>query len=383
MIVKNDSSKTRYYSTKSNDFVSLIEIPLKISDLNTSSLATHIENCKFLSLNPTNYMPVIDGIYPIPPNSSWVYFDKKFSQIKQKFVNTFIEYEPQDFKRITSRYLKVWGKDISVELSGGLDTSIIIGLLRAVGINPYLIGAESDRFEFRTERYIQKKLTLDENRTSLFSDVDGLPFANLQNTPVHFLPNKSSLFFHTNTPTLNAAKKFNVKVILNGIGMDSLLIDAVGGPSKKYYFDMSNIDDSWANDYVFEPHGINYLNVATIPFVKQMLISLRKNQSEDLQKLWARRFFKDFIPIELSMFAYKASFGAVNFEGLTKSKEEIIQITNSVYKLTSLAVYEEGEMRNLIDKVLSFDSSSEFLFFALLSYAVWAHKLIEGGLIKD
>jgi hypothetical protein len=334
-------------------------------------------------LNPTNYKPVINDLYPIPPKTSWIYIDGKFTQSKHRFINTFIDYNLQDIKKVTSRYARIWNKSIAVELSGGLDTSIIIGLLRDVGVNPYLMGAESERFEFRTERFIQNKLSLDHSRTILFSDEDGLPFANLKNVPIHFLPNKSSLFFHTNTPTLNSAKKFDVKIILNGIGMDSLLIDEIGKPTEKYYFDMSNIDDSWANDYVFEPHGIHYLNVATIPFVKRMIISLRKSQQEDVQKLWARKYFKELIPNELSQFSYKASFGAVNFDGLIKSREEIIAITNSVSKQTLLAVYQENNMRSLIDKVLSYDSSSEFLFFGLLSYAVWANKLIESSLVKD
>jgi hypothetical protein len=172
-----------------------------------------------------------------------------------------------------------------------------------------------------------------------------------------------------------------VTTILNGIGLDSLLIDAVGAPNKQYWYDISNIDDSWANDYIFEPNGISYVNVGTIPFVRKILVALRKNQKEDLQKLWARAFFKEQIPEELSKFAYKASFGAVYFQGLEASREEIIYITNAIYSLTKLPEYSNDSMNHLIDKVLSFDYESEFLFFGILSYAVWIYQLNKDNLI--
>lgn len=381
MRITNNTLKAKYFCVKRNRFIDLSEKIINVEMLNRSSLEAHIKNCKFFSLNPYHYTPVIDGIYPIPSKTSWWYQEGNFTQTQNQFIDTTIDYDISDIKHATHRYInKIKGR-LAVELSGGLDTSIVIGLLRDIKHDPYLIGAESSRFEFRTERFIQNKIAIEPSKTYLFPDTDGLPFANLTNAPTHFLPNKSSLFYYSNIPTLNAAKSFNVDIILNGIGLDSLLVDAVGPANKRYWFDISNIDDGWSNDYVFEPNGISYINVAAIPFVRKILIALRRDQSEDLQKLWARHYFNRLIPQELSKFSYKASFGAVYYEGLEASREEILFITSTIYSLTGLPEYTHDLMSRLIDKVLSFDYESEFLFFGLLSYAVWVHQLKRDNLI--
>jgi hypothetical protein len=382
MLIRNNSRITKYFCVNEKKFLNLNEVTFKTQNFNEASLDAHKKNCKFLSLNPSHYLPVLEGIYPVPPKSAWHLKDEVFSQAQHVFIDTTINYEIKDLKASIKTLLKSWKKPLGVELSGGLDTSIVIGLLRSVDEEPYLIGALSDRFEFRTERFIQEKLILDLDKTCLFKDTDGLPFSALKDTPPHFLPNKSSLFFNCNMPTLKAAKKFGISIVLNGIGLDSLLIDAIGPGSQRYYFDIANIDDSWANDYVFFPHGVSYLSVATIPFVKRMLVSLRRGQPEDTQKLWARKYFANQIPQELSKFAYKASFGAVYHEGLEGSVEEILSITSFAHSLTGILDFEEIRMKQLINKVLSYDYESEFLFFALLSYAVWVYQLNKIGCIE-
>lgn len=382
MLIRNNTNITKYFCVDTHQFLNLSEKIFTVTDFNKYSLGAHIKNCKFLSLNPSHYIPVVEGIHPIPPNSIWNIECGVFIQVQHAFINTTVEYHINYLKKAIKSMLKVWKFPVAVELSGGLDTSIIIGLLRDVGEEPFLIGALSDRFEFRTERFIQEKLIFNPEKTNLFHETEGLPFSHLKETPLHFLPNKSSLFYNCNIPTLLAAKKFNINVVLNGIGLDSLLIDPIGPADKNYQFDNSNIDDSWANDYVFHPEGIAYLSVATIPFVKRILVSLRKGESEDTQKIWARRYFKHQIPDELSKFAYKASFGAVYYEGLESSRQEILSITDTVHSLTNLQEFNIIEMNNLIDKVLSYDGESEFLFFALLSYAVWVHQLMKNKLIS-
>ena len=64
-------------------------------------------------------------------------------------------------------------KKFGVQLSGGLDSSLIIGILRNVGIEPVLIGLSNDRYEFRTERIIQEILLDGLSNNQLISD-DGL-----------------------------------------------------------------------------------------------------------------------------------------------------------------------------------------------------------------
>ncbi len=71
--------------------------------LNRSSLEAHIKNCKFFSLNPYHYTPVIDGIYPIPSKTSWRYQEGKFTQTQNQFIDTTINYDISESRQIEEK----------------------------------------------------------------------------------------------------------------------------------------------------------------------------------------------------------------------------------------------------------------------------------------
>lgn len=381
--IRNSLYTTQYYCVDQLRFIEPEIEKIKVSDLTAESLKRHNENCLYLSLNPYHYNPVVRKIYPIPPKTAWEYNCGQFKLIQRPYINTTKDYDLNKILQATKLSIKNCKDRIAVELSGGLDTSIIIGILRELDVEPYLIGAESTRFEFRTEKYIQHKLINDPQKTYLFDEKEGLPFADLMHAPVHFLPNKSSLFYQLNIPTLKKAKEFGVNFVLNGIGLDSILIDAVGAPEKNYWYDLSNIDDSWANDHIFYPSGIRYLNVGAVPFVRRMLISLRRGQKQDIQKLWARNYFRNQLPIELVNYSYKASFGGIYYKGLKVAEEEILALTSYAYSITKIPELNPNNMKKLVAQVLSFSNKSEFNLFSLLSYAVWIFQLEKANRISD
>lgn len=183
--------------------------------------------------------------------------------------------------------------------------------------------------------------------------------------------------------TAKWAAENSIKYVLNGIGFDSILIDEVGTSTDSYFFDPINLDDGWANDYVFRGLDVHYVNVASLYSVLKTLIAMRVGELEDPQKLWARKTFGNFIPYELSRFSYKASFGAVYDEGLQQARNDIMEMCEFVYDFTKIKELSPSLMSALFNGVRSYDHKAEFQFFARLSYTNWVFQLNRLNLITE
>jgi hypothetical protein len=157
MQVVNRTTRTLFYDAINSSSHTSIVRHLTMDDIVNASLENHITNCNKYALNPDTYAPVIKSLYPIPPKTSW-----DFSSTTPRLIHpntTLFEQTSVTVAHFTEIIRKLSSKfkeeKIAVELSGGLDTSIIISLLRETGIDPILLGLCSDRYEFRTERVIQ------------------------------------------------------------------------------------------------------------------------------------------------------------------------------------------------------------------------------------
>lgn len=383
MRVHNKSYFTQLFDFDSMRFVNPLVDGVRINELTQNSLEAHIKNCLRMSQRPDAYLPVLSNIRPIPPRTVWEINGDTALQLDKNKFSTWHAKTILNIQEIARRLTKKVDGKIAVELSGGLDTAIIIGVLQSVGLDPTLVGARSNRYEFRTERYVQEKIALTATQVNFIDEEDSLPFANLKSTPTHAIPNKASLFYFLNEVTAKWASKNNYPFVINGIGFDSILIDEVSKPTNEYLFDKINLDDGWANDYVYMPHNVKYVNVASIFCVLKTLITLRSGEQEDTQKLWARNAFKKIIPNELSSYRYKASFGAVYAHGLEKAKSEIMEIFKLSSEVTGLKDLHPSKVATLFNGVLAFDHRAEFEFIARLSYANWIYQLNRSGLILN
>jgi len=353
------------------------------SDFDNASLEAHTKNCLRMSQRPDAYQPVLKNVVPVPPKSVWEISSLEARQIDR---STFSTKHPKyfgDLQKLAHRLANLVDGELAVELSGGLDTAIVIGLLRSIGFDPTLIGSISDRYEFRTERFIQEKIASLAKCVHFINEADSLPFTNLRSSPLHPIPNKASLFYYLNEVTAKWAVANSHRYVLNGIGFDAVLIDQISEPTNAYFFDPINLDDGWANDYVFASYGVQYVNVASIHSVLKTLITMRSGQSEDVKKLWAREVFKHLIPPELSNYQYKASFGAVYDQGLDEARQDIIEMSTLAYVLTGLNDLHPSEMTVLFNGVRSYDQKAEFAFLARLSYVNWIYQLHRANLISE
>ena len=381
MIIENPSVSTAYFDVRNKQLHQGWKHLTKQISFDIDSIRNHVANCNQNAFTPDRYQPVIPNIYPIPPKSSWE-FTGKFSQLnvtrefKANKTHT-LETICRDLHRICQKL----SSPIAVELSGGLDTSIIIGLLRKIGIDPTLIGAVSSRYEFRTERWIQNRLILNNTKSHLINEDECLPFSNLRDVPAHLIPNKASLFFNPNLATKKITESLKLKILFNGIGMDSLLTSSLPTNIFPQSFNKVSMIDQWANENIFRPAGTEYLSFAGLTHIKRAVASLRHGQPEDSKKLWARNFFIAVIPEELVRFSYKASFGGINFRGLTDNRDELFELCDEAYRLTKLTSITPSNIETLLDRTLDCDQEAEKELLSVLSYAVWVGSLNKEGLI--
>lgn len=375
LLIDNSKYTTQYFSIIKEKFVDLnSKISKKL--FSPESYTAHAKNEAIKPTHLNDYEPVLPGIYPIPPRTKWEYDGENFTKLKKniKAVNQ-ISYE--SVLNNSNRVLKVGKGKIAVEISGGLDSSLIIGALEKLGYEPLLIGTKSLLYKFRTERHIQEIIAKKYNNV-IWTNSFTRQFTNLLKTPAHFLPTFASLQHGIDTNTISILIEHNVKYLLHGTAFDCMLVEEMKGDPNK--LDWPTLQDNWAHDYIYAPNEVSYIDVGALTPFWQMFSSLRNGADYDEQKWWARRYFAELIPPELSQYAYKANFGAQWWDGLKSSTHEIMHIVETAWHVTSLPIFKNFSMETIFDCI---DQNKGGSGFDLLSYANWIHALHKAGRIID
>ena len=215
------------------------------------------------------------------------------------------------------------GRKIGVQLSGGFDSSLIIGLLRHFEIPHGLVGLKSERYEFRTERYIQNQLADQNGEVLLIDEATCLPCSRLREVPPHQVPDLLSLDHAQDLAMAMACQQLGIEVLLSGGGGDNLLGQAVPADPASCQWRPQTFLDSFPADIVYGPRDIEFLSFFGDIDIVDSFYSLRRGQQEDGRKRWAREFFRDFVPHELVTYDYCADFWGRSIDGLALALDEI------------------------------------------------------------
>ena len=375
IIIDNPKYTTDYFSLKEKAFVDPAQ-KISKSLFTSQSFAAHLQNETLLPIHLNEYQPVLPDIYPVPARTKWSFEDGIFTKLKKNIkLSEGLTFE--SCLKNTKRLLKATKGKIAVEISGGLDSSIMIGMLARLGYEPILIGTISELYKFRTEKHIQETIAK-KFKNVILSESFSLQFTNLLETPAHFLPSFASLHHSIAANTMKLLKEHDVKYVFQGVAFDAMLVEAVNNNANDVRW--PTLQDNWLHDYVFSPQGSAYIDIAALSPIKQVLLSLRNGQAQDNQKWWARKFFASVIPPELSNYAYKANFGPLWWDGLLSSSEQITQIVETAWKITSLAVFENFKMQSLFDDM---NNGVGRAGFAMLGYANWVHALHKAERLID
>lgn len=381
-LINNPTKSTQYLDITSGAVVKDVWRSITANTVREASLRAHELNSFYFAPNPANYSPVLSGLIPIPPRTIWMFGEGACDLFFNPLSNSFTRDHELDFNGVCKKILSVINSsNLAVEVSGGLDTSIIISLLREADLNPALIGFSYPHYEFRTEMYLQNIFCNGASKHRLLKSNAGLPYKDILKAPSHPIPNKASLFFARHKATAEAAHDMEVSLILNGIGADALLCDAVQSNGMPYSFHRSNINDEWPNEFIFQPLGCEYVSAVTLTPISKLVYRLRRGACEDSKKLWARNFFSKILPLELSRFAYKGAHDAVYQEGIEEMIPLLDELGNVAYSVTKNELLKPDKLKRLASDPGHASHEETVFLMARISYCVWIYGLIRDGII--
>ena len=336
----------------------------------------YLKNDALGDVDQNKWLPIFPNYKVINAGFKW---DASTQQInadlyRPKSVNASLD----SFLQAAENYFKKFeGKRIGVHLSGGLDSSLIISLLNYFKIPFVAIGLCSHRFEFRTEKRIQEIMAGYAN-DALLLDMDDYPFfSNLESKPKHQIPDANIKMIDASMRLAEEFAKRGCNVVFSGQGGDTLLVDSMADLK---YFAGYNIGNEFTMPYeqdcVYQPIGIELHSFFSCKEIIDQITSLRVNEGDDSLKIWARKFFKDFLPRELSEFTYCADFFGHSMDGLNKSKPTFKLLFEEAYDYFKHPLFEPKGIKKILDTdLLALEYSTYCEFCAKLSIAVWLHAL--------
>lgn len=384
MRVVNNTNSTVFYDARNHSSHKSLANYLTPDSLSKASLANHIANCQHYAQHPNVYAPIIGELYPIPPKTTW-----DFSAKPPRLVHPAQKTRPFSAPITTSDFTKAIRKlaarfadqKFAVELSGGLDTSLIISLMRAADLNPVLIGLRSERYEFRTERVIQEAYLSLSVEGKVINYEEALPFSHLDKVPLHELPNKASLYYFGHQIIAKTAQEFGVKSVLNGIGIEPFLVEPISGGYNSYLAPLT-MEDPWADEHIFRHYQCRYVNVAILKPIYHLLRNLRSGLSLDTQKNWSRKFFSEILPRELSEYSYKAGFDGIFQEALESEYQTITGILDCAYQITRNPSLRPSSICEKIEKASQLNYSDYNELMGKISFATWICALSREKLVN-
>lgn len=301
--------------------------------------------------------------------------------------DTEIEYTPIALKEGCSRdtlmiaveeyFSRFEGERLGVHLSGGLDSSIIMAWLRELGIPFVAIGFKSNRWEFRTERRVQEAMAEYASHAELI-DIDEHPFySHIEGCPKCQTPYGVAFKdFDISRAIVGRFKELGVTTVFSGQGGDSLFVKPVrkGFPLSLAIGDEFEV--SGENDLYYAPAGMRLLVPYSDMNIIQQIASLRIGEQEDVSKWWARSYFRDILPRELSQYRYVADMFGLSQSGLEMAKPNTKRLFDEANELTGNRNFTPAETERFLEcNVFEMEFKSYVDYCARLSVAAWLHAL--------
>lgn len=317
-----------------------------------------------------DYIPLKDGVV-------WNSENNCFEE--QKYVPHIVEGMNYDkFLALCDEYFAPYkDKKIAVHLSGGLDSSIIICILKELNIPFSLFGLVTDRFEFRTERRIQNILA-EYGVETVFVNLEEYPhYGDLDGFPALQMPNDFIKCIAPSRKMVSEMKQCGVDVVFGGQGGDSLFVDSIPLGLDGVSFNIPNeFDVNVENEMHYVPNGMELKSFYADKRIIDAICTLRQGQRIDSSKWWARKFFKGILPRELSDYCYTADFFGLSMSGLEAAKPTIKTLFEEAHDLLEHPAFSPKATKEMLETdVFSFDYHSYCDFCCRISIAAWVTAL--------
>ncbi len=330
-------------------------------------------------LNRSACLPVIPDILPIYPGMVWSNTADKLLDPRFKPEIRVVSY-PDIVAAAAALFSKFSDRHIGVQLSGGLDSSIIIALLRHLDIRFSLVGMTTARYEFRTERHIQDRLAQWGANSVLIDYEEHLPLSQLDVVPMHQHPDLFSLNYASNKAMARACEELGIEVLFTGNGGDNVFADALSTDPAACSWMPQVFVDSWLDDLVYAPSGVQVVPFYADRGILNIIYNLRAGQGIDSRKQWARNFFSDLLPQELVEFTYCADFWGLYIDGLSAALPTVRHLFKRAYDMTLQPCFSSAAMDKLLGQdLLRAEKTTYQRIEARVSLAVWLNTLAKSA----
>lgn len=342
-----------------------------------------IDNNKTGSTCLSKWKPVFKDIIPIYSGTIWNIDEMKLEE--DIFYPQIRKITKESFFSMCEDFFATYkDKHLAVHLSGGLDSSIIIGILKYLDIPFSLIGLTSDRFEFRTERKIQEMFSKHFTNTVLL-DLDDYPFySKLSQIPAHQVPDSHIKDNQGHIALAKISSDLGIDVVFTGQGGDTIFVDAIPDKPNAWSCNIgSEFLLPWHQDILYPSHNIKLVSFYADKNIIEALYNLRLGENSDVQKEWARQFFKNILPTELVDYTYSADFFGLSMDGLDNARSEIKELFNKAYELVGHPVFSQSATAKLLSTdFFNLDYKTYTDLCNRISIAVWYNSLVNGNIIK-
>jgi len=318
---------------------------------------------------------VIGNFLPIYKGMKWL--EKEKNVIDPTYIPNCFDANMTIFLNAALAFFKKYeGKKIGVQLSGGLDSSIIIGLLKHFRIPFYLVGMSTKRYEFRTENYVQQILSKWAIESILIDYEKHLPLSNLNEVPIHQYPDLMVNNYSSNKAMALECKRIGVEILLTGDGGDNVFGEPIPSDPEQCTWIPQSFGDNWLAENVYAPFGIDIIPFYEFTGVLDAIYNLRRGQGEDKEKFWSRQFFREFIPKELVNFTYCADFWGLYISGLHKAIPYIEILCKGAFDRTHNQYFSKLSINKLLSQdLLSANKQIYQKIEARVAFAVWINSL--------
>jgi hypothetical protein len=112
--------------------------------------------------------------------------------------------------------------------------------------------------------------------------------------------------------------------------------------------------------------------------IMNTIYNLRMGQPEDNAKKWARQFFKDYLPFELTAYTYCADFWGLYIDGLQQALPTLKNLFAQAYEVTENESFSPSNIARLLNRDLL--NADKTLYQEIESYAavaIWLNSLLE------
>jgi hypothetical protein len=378
----NGQPSISFRSTRSGLWHDEIWQPLKEGAWKNIAPENLLDAALIDGVDRTLYKPVLKDFYLVHKGMLWD--ESKQIPYDPVFRPKHVKANRDVFLEESCRFFKQFeGKQVGVQLSGGLDSSIIIGLLRHFKIPFKLIGLANKRFEFRTESHIQNLLSQWAEETILIDYESCLPYSHIDKVPAHQYPEEYIRTFGSDYVMAQKASELGVEILITGQGGDNVFGGAIKGSPTDLKWMPRTYFQGWKEDLVYAPKGVQLVPFYADEGISELIYNLRLGHKEDIPKVWAREFFKEFIPRELVDYTYHSDFWGFVISGVQEFMPKLPLIFEQTYDLTQNKFFSKEKAKELMSiDLLDHKKETYLQIEPLVAIAVWIDSLVREGVIR-